>query len=281
MPHSTVQQLLQNDQNALGILAGASHAAFAELGLGGVVSQASRRVEPVLNAAPAPEKPVAPAEAGQLVGFPPKVVGLGEVPLRKAAATFADIAQLPVEPGYRSLITEPQRLNEQVFSSDNNQPDSDPAVLGFDSAAPGLLTSVTEAVVLGSDGVLMNLLELIQETVENADQPFDGSRQENIREFIIDSIGEFRSVDFTVRDFLQEHVRGEIKELVQGSLERLTGDNLDPVTDPLFAVDYYGTSADVINETLSVVQNISPMGTTVLPRIGPLSTQLLSSLTAQ
>jgi hypothetical protein len=172
-------------------------------------------------------------------------------------------------------------LNEQVFSSDNNQPESDPTALGVDSAATGLLASATDGVASGSDGMLMNLLELIQETVENADQPFDGSRQENIREFIVDSISEFRSVDFTVRDFLQEHVRGEIKGAIQGSVELWTGDSLNPITDPLFAVDYYGTSADVINETLSVVQNISPMGTTVLPRIGLLSTQLLSSLTAQ
>lgn len=100
---------------------------------------------------------------------------------------------------------------------------------------------------------------------------FDGERQRLIRDFI-DDVGERSGSG--IREFLQTEVRGELKGALQGAVDSVGIEALDPVSDPVFAVDYYGESANIINGTLES----SSLSSVALPPLGPTFTAMTDPL---
>lgn len=90
----------------------------------------------------------------------------------------------------------------------------------------------------------------------------NGEKQAAFREFL-DTVG--GDLDGAARDFFQSNVQGRVKAITGEAIDSLGVDALDPLVDPVQAFDYYGTSADLIQNTRSALS----LSSIALPQVGP------------
>lgn len=117
-----------------------------------------------------------------------------------------------------------------------------------------------------------SLLDFIEQAIAQAeasqqefDETFDGSRQGEFRELLVDT---GTAVGSGIREFLQENVAGVGRDLLTSSIDTAGVELLDPIADPLLNINYYEKSAEVLNGLLDAVAQ--PIGSIALPQAGPL-----------
>lgn len=106
---------------------------------------------------------------------------------------------------------------------------------------------------------------------KSLESDLDGENQAAIREFL-NAVG--AGVEDAARDFFQSNVQGQVKGISGEVIDGLGVDAADPVVDPLQSVDYYGTSADFIQDTRDTLS----LSSLALPAIGPVVDMLSDSL---
>lgn len=145
----------------------------------------------------------------------------------------------------------------------------------------GILQAGVLATTLGSDestetmstgSTTFSLLDFIEQAIAQAEasrqefgETFDGSRQGEFRELLVDAGRELGS---GVREFLQDNVAGTGRELLSSTIDATGLGLLDPIADPLLSVDYYAKSGEVLNGVMDAV--VQPIGSISGPRVGPL-----------
>jgi hypothetical protein len=142
--------------------------------------------------------------------------------------------------------------------------------IGLSPGAPLSAEESSEALTTNSAG--FSLLDFIEQAIAQAeasqqefDDTFDGSRQGEFRELIVDT---GTGLGSGVREFLQENVAGSGRDLLSSSIDATGVEFLDSTADPLLNIDYYAKSAEVLNGLLDSVAQ--PIGSIVLPQLGPL-----------
>jgi hypothetical protein len=90
----------------------------------------------------------------------------------------------------------------------------------------------------------------------------DGEKQAAFRDFL-DVVG--GDLDGSARDFFQSNIQGRIKGVTGELVDSLGVDALDPVIDPVQDFDYYGTFADLIQDSRDALS----LSSIALPQIGP------------
>ncbi|MCQ8896618.1 hypothetical protein NQT62_09255 [Limnobacter humi] len=123
----------------------------------------------------------------------------------------------------------------------------------------------------GLSSLLARLVEDAERAQADFSAEFNGERQGAVRGFIDDAGHQFSE---TTRDFFQDSVRGQVKGLLENVVDHTGSTELQLATDPVFAVDYYGTGATLVNSGLHAV----PIGAITLPQLGPLVAQPQSAL---
>lgn len=150
-----------------------------------------------------------------------------------------------------------------------------------DEGSLGILQAGVLATTLGSDesaetmstgSMTFSLLDFIEQAIAQAEasqqefgETFDGSRQGEFRELLVDAGRELGS---GVREFLQDNVAGTGRELLSSTIDATGVTLLDPIADPLLSVDYYAKSGEVLNGVMDAV--VQPIGSISAPRVGPL-----------
>lgn len=176
------------------------------------------------------------------------------------------------EPPTRFVELELQ--NPELMSRFNNASFDDSGSLGFAQARfTNVALNAEESLETSSTGESgFSLLDFIKQAIAQAEvskkefeETFDGSRQGEFRELLIDAGRELGSV---VREFLQDNVAGAGRDLLASTLDTTGVQLLDPVADPLLNIDYYAKSAEVLNGLLDAVAQ--PISTFSLPQLGPL-----------
>lgn len=153
------------------------------------------------------------------------------------------------------------------------QEDESGSVVQQNSLPSSVLSSAdnsSEILSTGSAG--FSLLDFIEQAISQAqasqqefDETFDGSRQGEFRELLVDTGSALGS---GIREFFQENVAGSGRDLLSSSIDATGVEFLDPIADPLLSVDYYAMSAEVLNGMLDAVAQ--PIGSIALPQLGPL-----------
>lgn len=153
------------------------------------------------------------------------------------------------------------------------QEDESGSVVQQNSPPSSVLSSAdnsSEILSTGSAG--FSLLDFIEQVISQAqasqqefDETFDGSRQGEFRELLVDTGSALGS---GIREFFQENVAGSGRDLLSSSIDATGVEFLDPIADPLLSVDYYAMSAEVLNGMLDAVAQ--PIGSIALPQLGPL-----------
>ncbi|HEX4844124.1 MAG TPA: hypothetical protein VFV57_10675 [Limnobacter sp.] len=272
---------------ATAILGGASAHSYREMGLNGdtsvqdvedsVIEQPLPYVTAQSLALAAAANPVrisqVPVEAARLAetGVGGSIDGslapFAEVFAPEGLKETGDVA----ESDYRTNPSESDFLSNASFVVDPEN--------GISAASTLLDAGLEESTSLPA-----SLLELIQRALEEAESSregfsteFDGSGQgqRNVREWIGDSVQDLGAL---TRDFLQDEIRGEGRELVQDFVDALGSPLVGQVSEPLLNVDYYQVSADVINGLLE--STFEPIGSVTLPSVGPLLANPREELTA-
>lgn len=158
------------------------------------------------------------------------------------------------------LLSRYQNL-EQPVDGLLNTPLTNVEVLSAEAATDDLADSSSDLFSLND--FLAEVIQQAQSSQAEFENSFDGSKQNEIRDFIDLTSGELAS---TLRTGLQENVAGVPRKALGEVVDVAGFDGLDFVTEPVFAIDYFGESAVVINELLGVVTQ--PIGAFALPSIG-------------
>ncbi|WP_159568372.1 hypothetical protein [Limnobacter sp. 130] len=194
---------------------------------------------------------------------------LGQQSNRFASLTMNDeLSDLPS--GFVGMgIQNPELMSRFDEFSVENESDFDAQQLESPGAA---LSPEDSSEGLASDVNGFSFFDFIEQAIAQAEasqqdfgDTFDGSRQGEFREFLVNTGME---LDSGVRGFLQENVAGVGRDLLSSAIDATGVDVLDPVADPLLSVDYYAKSAEVLNSLMDAVAQ--PIGSIALPQLGPL-----------
>ncbi len=192
---------------------------------------------------------------------------------------------LVVRPSILNVAEELSERPDTLLATDTQNPELmsrfEGAFQGEESGAVFQQTGSSPAASLSaddsSDALTTNsagfsLLDFIEQAIAQAeasqqefDETFDGSRQGEFRELLVDA---GTALGSGVREFLQENVAGVGRELVSSSIDAMGEEFLDSTADPLLNVDYYAKSAEVLNGLLDYAAQ--PIGSIALPQVGPL-----------
>ncbi|WP_394673664.1 hypothetical protein [Limnobacter sp.] len=194
---------------------------------------------------------------------------LGQQSNRFASLTMNDeLSDLPS--GFVGMgIQNPELMSRFDEFSVENESDFDAQQSDLPGAA---LSPEDSSESLASDVNGFSFFGFIEQAIAQAEasqqdfgDTFDGSRQGEFREFLVNTGME---LDSGVRGFLQENVAGVGRDLLSSAIDATGVDVLDPVADPLLSVDYYAKSAEVLNGLMESV--VQPIGSIALPQLGPL-----------
>ena len=202
-----------------------------------------------------------------------RLVTDASAPLFIARSSILNVAEELSEPP--SISVEPDMQNPELMSrfEDAFEEDEGGAVAQPTGAALGTsLISEDSSEALSPGSVGFSLLDFIEQAIAQAqasqqefDETFDGSRQGEFRELLVDTGA---AVDSGIREFLQENIAGLGRDLLSSSINAAGVEFLEPIADPLLNIDYYAKSAEVLNGLLDSAAQ--PIGSIALPRVGPL-----------
>jgi hypothetical protein len=191
------------------------------------------------------------------------------VPVRLSALNIPEeLSELPVS------LAEPDTQNAELISRFQS-------ISQEDESSTGVLQTVLTGNSVGTDevqesiataGTGFSLLDFIEQTIAQAEASqqefettFDGSRQGEVRELLIDAGME---LDSGVRGFLQDNIAGATRGVLSSAIDATGVELLDSIAGPALSIDFYAKSAEMLNGLIDTVAQ--PIGSIALPQAGPL-----------
>lgn len=186
---------------------------------------------------------------------------LESLPGALAPALDTDAVAAAYSDGFALPETAQPGMDDQLIwggtpQSSLGQDFSDSLVTGQTESA-----SLLETSSLFVSDLLTDLIDRLS-SEKSLESDFDGEKQAAIRDFL-NSVGS--GVEDTARDFFQSNVQGQLKGITGEAVDGLGVDAVDPVVDPIQSFDYYGTSADFIQDTRDTLS----LSSVALPAVGP------------
>lgn len=276
MPNQSFRlESLDASNRVFGLLAGASAQSFNQIGYGfaeGVVSfvpDASTTYASSLSSDPS-FGDVSPEGLGGVntSGF----VKAALEPLQTTTSPVVDADALAViyTDGFASPAMNPPEMDDQLIWGTMPQ-----TTVGQDLSDVAISVQSESGSLIETSGSFVSdfLADLIDRlsSEKSLESDLDGENQAAIRDFL-NAVG--ASVEDAARDFFQSNVQGQVKGISGEVVDGLGVDAVDPVVDPLQSVDYYGTSADFIQDTRDTLS----LSSLALPAIGPGADMLADSL---
>jgi hypothetical protein len=260
-------EALDASNRVLGFLAGATSQSFNQIGYGfveaGVISGLTKGAESALAFTGDGADGGDGAETSSFSSLGALLKGLQDS--NTSAPAFAqplEAGDIPADPSTVVYLDAAQAdMDDQLawFSSAQNLVNLEDSfsLPGSPSESSVLVESSSSLV---SD-LLSDLLARLTNS-ETAESELSGEKQAAIRDFL-DSVGS--DLDGSARDFFQSNVQGRVKAITGEAIDSLGIDALDPVIDPAQEFDYYGTSAELIQDTRDALS----LSSVALPQIGP------------
>lgn len=155
-----------------------------------------------------------------------------------------------------------------------------PAAFGLSSAQTVTAVDTDTSAEGGAVSAGSTLLGFLEQVIAQAEASqaefsgsFDGDRQSSIRD-LIENFGS--DTGSALRSALQDNVEGRGREFVADTFDASGLTLLEPIAEPVLAIDYYGESAVLINGALDLV--VQPIGSFSLPPVGPTLTNAQNEL---
>lgn len=155
-----------------------------------------------------------------------------------------------------------------------------PAAFGLSSAQTVTAVDTETSAEGGAVSAGSTLLGFLEQVIAQAEASqaefsgsFDGDRQSSIRD-LIENFGS--DTGSALRSALQDNVEGRGREFVADTFDASGLTLLEPIAEPVLAIDYYGESAVLINGALDLV--VQPIGSFSLPPVGPTLTNAQNEL---
>lgn len=155
-----------------------------------------------------------------------------------------------------------------------------PAAFGLSSAQTVTAVDADTSAEGGAVSAGSTLLGFLEQVIAQAEASqaefsgsFDGDRQSSIRD-LIENFGS--DTGSALRSALQDNVEGRGREFVADTFDASGLTLLEPIAEPVLAIDYYGESAVLINGALDLV--VQPIGSFSLPPVGPTLTNAQNEL---
>ncbi|MDH4395267.1 MAG: hypothetical protein QE278_06290 [Limnobacter sp.] len=263
------QEALDASNRALGLLAGATPQSFSKIGYGFADSVLTSGLTASTEGAGAYlasifssdlAAPALPSQGSSLLLKTVQDVGTASpLPLQLYEADPA--SSLVGSAAFNNLNADSSEMDDAWQSAASSlTPSSLDDSSALLNAQPDASTLVDSSSAFVSD-LLADLLARLSSNDAVAPE-LTGENQAAFR-MLLDSLGE--SLDGSARDFFQSNVQGQVKAITGGVIDSLGVEALDPVVNPIQDFDYYGTSADFIQDTRTALS----LSSIALPPIGP------------
>ncbi|HEX4857217.1 MAG TPA: hypothetical protein VFV28_10415 [Limnobacter sp.] len=272
---SSIHQIVDQNNQAMMVLGGATAHSYRELGLGSsgrllhpAVSILS--ISPQADAAGNTDTDSLSQESKPDLKSPdaffPTVIGEDETMLLTDESLVASVLMpadliqkaLPQAPGFAASLPD----GDPISSTSTGRVTGDQ---GLQSQAPdpSSLSSLSGAGFSLQD-LLKQILQEVQTSQDDLPDTFDGSRQGALRDLIVD-LG--KGTGEGVREFFQENISGVARSTVVSLVDSADSPALSAASKPILQADYYNMISEPVNSMVDSV--IQPIGSVSLPRLGP------------